>query len=79
MNKVWRGILSVFVLLAIAKVLVAQPTEVLEDGTPDPSTVVMNEQTGEVIPLNEEMVKGAMQMNELEPPPVEDEQEGGGY
>jgi len=71
MNRVWTGVLSVLVLLAIAKVLVAQPTEeALLNGLTPPIVTEDNQ-----VITDEFMGEGVMEMNE-EMPPVEDENTG---
>lgn len=83
MNKILKSCLGVLVLLAIAKVLVAQPEEAVVNAALDPGAIVIiNQETGEIITMNEMMDEGAMEMNEAMPAVEEGTEmpeEGGGY
>ena len=65
MNKILKSCLSLLVLMAIAKVLVAQPTqETAGNAVPSTLPVIINQETNSVITMNEAMGEEAMEMQE---------------
>ena len=54
MNRIWTGCLTLFVLLAVAKVLIAQPMEENAGSmAPSAEPVVVDEMVGNAMMMNE--------------------------